>query len=61
MTDVQINIVMHISLLDTNLMNYQASIKTTDKKNHDLKNLSNWLNANNIAFNVSKTELFCYV
>ena len=30
--DVQINIVMYISLLDTNLMNYQASIKTINKK-----------------------------
>ena len=39
-------------------MNFQASIKTINKKiTHDLKNLSNRLNANRIALNVSKTEL----
>ena len=39
-------------------MNFQASIKTINKKiTHDLKNLSNGLNANRIALNVSKTEL----
>ena len=33
-------------------MNFQASIKTVDKQiNNDLKNLSNWLNANKIALN----------
>ena len=33
-------------------MNFQASIKTFDKQiNNDLKNLSNWLNANKIALN----------
>ena len=43
---------------DKNLMNFQASIKTINKKiTHDLKNLSNGLNANRIALNVSKTEL----
>ena len=35
-------------------MNFQASDKTI---NHDLKNLSNWLNGNKIPVNVSKTEL----
>ena len=43
-------------------MNLQASIKTINKQiNHDLKNLTNWLNANKIALNISKTELvmFC--
>ena len=43
---------------DKYLMNFQASIKTINKKiTHDLKNLSNRLNANRIALNVSKTEL----
>ena len=33
-------------------MNFQASIKTVDKQiNNDLKDLSNWLNANKIALN----------
>ena len=42
---------------DTNLMNFQASIKTVDKQiNNDLKNLSNWFNANKIALNGSKIE-----
>ena len=41
---------------DTNLMNFQASVKTINKQiNHDLKNLSNWLNANKIALHVTKT------
>ena len=39
-------------------MNFQASIKKINKEiNHDLKSLSNWLNANKIALNVSKTEI----
>ena len=42
---------------ETNLMNFQASTETICKQiTHDLKNLSNWLNANKIALNVSKTE-----
>ena len=35
-----------------------ASITTINKQtNHDLKNLSNWRNANKIVHNVNKTEL----
>ena len=43
---------------DTKLMNFRISVKTINKqKNHDLKSLSNWLNADKISLNVSKTEL----
>ena len=39
-------------------MKFQASIKTINKQtNHDLKNLTNWLNSNKIVLNVNKTEL----
>ena len=43
-------------------MNFQASIKMVNKLiNHDLKNLSNWLNANKIPLNFSKTELVPFI
>ena len=43
---------------DTNLINYNSFIKVINKQvNKDLKSLSNWLNANRICLNVSKTEL----
>ena len=42
---------------DTNLLNYNNSVKRMNKQvNQDLKNLANWLNANKICLNVSKTE-----
>ena len=43
---------------DTNLMNFQAFMKRLISKqiNNDLKNLSNWFNANKIALNGSKIE-----
>ena len=43
---------------DTNLLNYNNSMKGMNKQvNQDLKNLTNWLNANNNFLNVSKTEV----
>ena len=43
---------------DTNLLHINDSIKKLNKAvNSDLRNLTNWLNANKISLNVSKTEL----
>ena len=43
---------------DTNLIKFNSSIKVINTQvNKDLKTLSNWLNANKIGLNVSKTEL----
>ena len=43
---------------DTNLLHINKSPKMLNKLiNYDLKNLSNWLNANKITLNVTKTEL----
>ena len=45
----------------TNLLHISKSIKKLNKfVNFDLKNLSNWLNANKISLNVSKTELIIF-
>ena len=45
----------------TNLINFNISIKVINKQVHkDLKTLSNWLNANKICLNVSKTELVLF-
>ena len=45
----------------TNLLHISESIKKLNKFiNIDLKNLSNWLNANKISLNVSKTELIMF-
>ena len=42
---------------DTNLLNYKNSVKTMNiQVNQDLKNLTNWLNANINCLNLSKTE-----
>ena len=42
-------------------MNFQASIKMINKQiNHELKNLSNWVNAYKFDLNVSKTELVMF-
>ena len=42
---------------DTNLLSFNNSIKKINKQvGHDLKYLSNWLNANKICLNFSKTE-----
>ena len=43
---------------DTNLLIINKSLKRLNKLlNIDRKNLTNWLNANKISLNVSKTEL----
>ena len=53
---------VHHFAYDTNLMNFQASIKMINKQiNHDLKNLSNWLNANKTSLNFSKTEFVEFI
>ena len=52
---------VHYFADDTNLMNFQDSIKTMNKQiNHDLNYLSNWLNANKIVLNVSKSKLVMF-
>ena len=46
---------------DTNLLNYNTSMKRMNKQvNQDLKNLTNWLKANKICLNVSKTEVVLF-
>ena len=46
---------------DTYPLHISKSIKKLNKfVNFDLNNLSNWLNANNISLNVSKTELIMF-
>ena len=43
---------------DTNLLHIRKSVKQLNKfVDFDLRNVSNWLNANKISMNVSKTEL----
>ena len=46
---------------DTNLLCTDNSIKKLNKfLNNDLKNLTNWLNANKITFNFDKTEMILF-
>ena len=46
---------------DTNLLHINDSIKKLNKAvNSDLRNLTNWFNANKISLNVSKTELILF-
>ena len=46
---------------DTNLFIINKSLKRLNKLlNSDLKNITNWLNANKISLNVSKTELIIF-
>ena len=46
---------------DTNLINFNSSIKIIYKQvNKDLKTLHDWLNANKICLNVSKTEFVLF-
>ena len=45
----------------TNFSNYNNSMKRMNKQvNQDLKNLKNWLNANKICLNISKTEVVLF-
>ena len=46
---------------DTNLLIINKSLKRLNKLlNIDLKNLTNWLNANKSSLNISKTELIIF-
>ena len=46
---------------DTNLLNYNNSVKRMNKQgNQDLKILTNWLDANRFCLNVSKTEVVSF-
>ena len=46
---------------DRNLINFNSSVKVINEQvNKDLKTLSNWLNANKICLNFSKTELVLF-
>ena len=46
---------------DTNLLNYKNSVKERNKQlNQNLKNLTNWLNANKYCLNVSKTKVVLF-
>ena len=52
---------VHHSADDTNLLIINKSLKRLNKLlNSDLKNLTNWLNANKISLGVSKTELIIF-
>ena len=43
---------------DTNLLNYNNSVKRMNKQvKQDLKNLTDWLNRNKICLNISKAEV----
>ena len=59
---VQSDIVRFIIFADdTNLLNYNNSVKRINKQvNQDLKNLTNWLKSNKIFLNVSKTEVVLF-
>ena len=55
------NSMVHHFADDTNLLYANKSIKVLCKKvNYDLKGLTNWLNANRISLNISKTELIIF-
>ena len=46
---------------DTNLLHFSKSItKLNTYVNLDMKNLTDWLNANKISLNVQKTELLIF-
>ena len=46
---------------DTDLLNDISSVKRMNKQvNQDFKNLTNWLNANKIFLNVSKTKIVLF-
>ena len=52
---------IHYFAEDTNLLIINKSLIISNKLlNTDLKNLKNWLNANKISLNVSKTELIIF-
>ena len=55
------NSLVHHFADDTNLLHINSSIKQLNRLlNNDLKSLCNWLKANKIALNVTKTELLFF-
>ena len=55
------NSIVHHFADDTNLLYIHKSFRTLCKKiNYDLKGITNWLNANRISLNVSKTEFIIF-
>ena len=52
---------VHYLASDANLLYTNNSIKNLNKiLNKNLKNLTNWLNANKISLNVNKTEIILF-
>ena len=52
---------VHHFVNDTNLLHFSKSITKLNKYvNLDMKNLTDWLNANKISVNVQKTELVIF-
>ena len=52
---------VHHTADDTNLLNFNICVKSINKQaNYDLKNLSNWLKANQISLNVVITEFVLF-
>ena len=45
---------------DTNLLHFSKSITKLKYVDLDMKNLTDWLNANKISLNVQKTELVIF-
>ena len=55
---IKYNMVHHFTD-DTNLLLFDSSLKSLQKKNKiDLKFLCHWFNANKISLNTNKTEFF---
>ena len=47
---------------DTNLLNFNSCVKSINNQvNYNLKNLSNWLKANNISLNIGKTDFLILI
>ena len=52
---------VHHFAVDMNLLHFSKSVKKLNKYvNLDMKNLSDWLNANKIALNLKKTEVVIF-
>ena len=52
---------VHLLADDTNILYVSSSLKDLNKKiNHDLSNLVQWLRANKILRNISKTEIVIF-
>ena len=52
---------VHCFTDNTNLLNNNNSVKRMNKQNNqELKNLANWLNANEFCLSISKTEVVLF-